>query len=126
METQGMKQSKHTKTNRLFGQKVQAVRKQHGMTQAELAAKINRSEDMIGNVERGASSTRLTTVYDLSAALNVNLADLFDFGDLPRRDREHQRVVRDIVKLLNEQDLAAVKRVRKMLSAMLEQQTAAE
>lgn len=106
--------------NKRFGQRVQTLRKQRGLTQAELAATIGRSEDMIGNVERGAASTRLTTTYEIARALDVTVAELFDFGDPPKRDREHQKVLNDIISLLNRLDFKTVRKVRLVLSQMFE------
>lgn len=107
--------------NKRFGQRVQTLRRQRGLTQAELAATIGRSEDMIGNVERGAASTRLATAYEIAKALGVTAAELFDFGDPPKRDREHQKALNDIVALLNRLDFKTVKKVRLVLSQMFEQ-----
>ena len=105
----------------MLGRKVQALRKQRGMTQADLAGTIGRSEDMVSNVERGVASTRLTTAYDIAGALGVSLPDLFDFTDLPKGNSELQRLIRDIDRLLNKHDVKTVKRVRAALKVMLSQ-----
>jgi len=70
-----------------FGLRVQFLRKEKGLTQAELAEKIERTEDTISNIERGISSTRIETAARIAEALKVQLSDLFDLPLFAGRNR---------------------------------------
>lgn len=62
---------------RRFGQLVAAHRKRAGLTQDALAAKAGLSVDMISRIETGATGARFPTISKLSAALEVDPAELF-------------------------------------------------
>ena len=62
-----------------LGGNIRRLRKARGMTQAQLAEKISRSEDAVSNIERGGSAPPPETAFAISNALNVELSDLYDF-----------------------------------------------
>jgi transcriptional regulator with XRE-family HTH domain len=62
---------------REFGRRVCELRKRHNLTQDQLAAAIGKSVDTISNIERGFSSTRISTAAAIAAKLDVPLSDLF-------------------------------------------------
>lgn len=62
---------------RAFGSAVSTRRKALGLTQAQLASKVNMSRASIANIESGRQNILLHHVYALAAALNfVKVADL--------------------------------------------------
>lgn len=65
----------------LAGQ-LRVYRRKAGLTQAELAARIERTAEAISNVERGKSIPTLETLIAIAAALNVPMRDFFPSGEL--------------------------------------------
>ena len=72
--------SKHLKT--YIGGQVKTLRKQAGLTQAELGEKIGRTAEAISNVETGKSLPSLDTLISVSEALGVPLTDFFPSGSV--------------------------------------------
>lgn len=76
LEIPGMAPRNH---QRLFGNRVKALRKARSLSQEELAEAIGKSVDTISNIERGFNSTRISTVFDIADALHVSFVELFDW-----------------------------------------------
>ena len=64
---------------RRFGKHVQGLREVKGLTQEQLADRIGRSVDTVGNIERGVNATRIEVAYQIAIELGVHLPDLFAF-----------------------------------------------
>lgn len=64
---------------RRFGKHVQGLREAKGLTQEQLADRIGRSVDTVGNIERGVNATRIEIAYLIATELGVRLPDLFTF-----------------------------------------------
>jgi transcriptional regulator with XRE-family HTH domain len=62
-----------------FGQRMQKVRKEKGITQEELAAKLSMHRTYIGLVERGERNPTIRTLYKIAKALGVKSLDLLPF-----------------------------------------------
>jgi transcriptional regulator with XRE-family HTH domain len=62
-----------------LGRRVKALRKDRKLSQEDLAELIGRSVDTVSNIERGFSSTRLSTAFEIAEALKVRFNDLFDW-----------------------------------------------
>ena len=56
-----------------FGHAIRSARKAHGMTQTELASTSGIWQETISKIENGSSGTKLETVFDLCAALDLEL-----------------------------------------------------
>ena len=67
-----------------FAFNLRRLRKKAGMTQAELAAKLDWSGPFLSNMECGKRIPRLHTVAKVAAALGVDIHALF----LPEKKRE--------------------------------------
>ena len=65
-----------------IGGQVKTLRKQSGLTQADLGEKIGRTAEAISNVETGKSLPSLDTLIAMSEALNVPLTDFFPSGSV--------------------------------------------
>jgi transcriptional regulator with XRE-family HTH domain len=59
-----------------LGEEIRALRKQAGWNQGELAEKAELSVDVIGRLERGQVTPDLRTLYQLSGALQISMAEL--------------------------------------------------
>ncbi|MCJ2109014.1 helix-turn-helix domain-containing protein [Methylobacterium sp. E-041] len=68
---------------RRFGRQVQGLREAKGLTQEQLADRIGRSVDTVGNIERGVNATRIEVAYQIATELDVRLPDLFTFEAAP-------------------------------------------
>lgn len=60
-----------------FGERLRAVRHERGLTQPQLAERLERGKwQDVSDWERGVSDIRLSTVRRLAAALSVDTAEL--------------------------------------------------
>lgn len=64
---------------RALGRRIKTLRKERKLSQEDLAELIGRSVDTVSNIERGFSSTRISTAFELADALKVSFIDLFDW-----------------------------------------------
>ncbi len=60
-----------------FGKRIAEVRKAKGVTQSQLAERVNMSVVTIAYIETGKRWVRLSTLDKIARALNVNVAELF-------------------------------------------------
>ena len=65
---------------RKFGEKIVSLRKSAGLTQDELAFKVNISPSYLSAIERGISDTTISTAKKLAKAFNITLPELFEFS----------------------------------------------
>ena len=61
------------RTTKDLGQTLRAARKAKGLTQAELAARAGVWQRTVSNIETGASGAKVDTIFDLLAALDLEL-----------------------------------------------------
>lgn len=72
-----MSDLKETKQLKAFGHRLAEVRKSRGMTQQELAEKLDISLVSIGYIETGRRWPRLNTLHRIADALGVRVGDIF-------------------------------------------------
>lgn len=70
-----MKESKPEVLTR-FGSRVQELRKQHGMTQEQLADAANLHRTYIGMIERAEKNITLINIEKVAKALKVKIEEL--------------------------------------------------
>lgn len=71
--------SEEAKKNlKIFGSRIQELRKKNNLTQSELAEKIGLSTNFIGMVERGERNTSVDKIFKLAKAFNISLAQFFE------------------------------------------------
>lgn len=56
-----------------MGNLIQRVRKQHGLTQTDLANLAGLRQELISKIEGGHEGTKLSSIYTLFAALGLEL-----------------------------------------------------
>ena len=92
------------------GARVQVARKRRGLTQEQLASQVGRTPESISNIERGRYVPSIETLADLSAALQIPIADFFDGAtrEQPVSDQRRRLEARwqDIGRALSDRDLA--------------------
>jgi len=67
------------KTIKQLGKRIQKIRKQKGVSQAELAADCNIEISQVSRIERGIINTSVSQVSFIAKSLKVPLRELFDF-----------------------------------------------
>lgn len=72
-----MSNAQEQKMMKAFGKRVAEVRKSRGVTQQELAEKINMSVVAIAYIETGKRWARLGTLSKIANSLKVDVSDLF-------------------------------------------------
>lgn len=90
-----------------FGKRVFRRRKELGIRQKELAAKINISNNHLSNIENGKAAPSFFTFLDICSALNVNPSYLIDGSvysvdseiaeKLNRKSEEHKEIISKII-----------------------------
>lgn len=59
-----------------FGMKIKKLRESRGMTQMDLAKKIQRSRATVANIEVGFQNVTFDMLYSIADALNTEVKDL--------------------------------------------------
>lgn len=59
-----------------IGQRIRKIRKAHGLSQEELAEKVNISTTHMSHIETGNTKLSLSVLVDIAAALEVGTDDL--------------------------------------------------
>ena len=62
----------------LLGSKIARLRKKQGLNQFEFADKCGKMVNTISKIERGIGDPRLSTLLDISRALNISVIELLD------------------------------------------------
>ena len=99
------------------GVRIRVFRKQRGLTQEGLAARIDRSVETISNLECGRSLPSFETLVRLAESLDVPIRDFFEFGeDVAQSDAyrlELLTTLTEIARRLETRDLAvAVEQIK--------------
>ena len=64
---------------KLLGQNIKKYRELKGLTQNELAEKVNLSREYIADIERGLKNISLRKFYMIVDVLNIKCSDLINF-----------------------------------------------
>lgn len=64
-----------------FGEKIKALREQRKYSIEYLANIANIDRTYISDIEKGKRNVSLLIIEKLATALNVNIKDLFDYGE---------------------------------------------
>lgn len=63
-----------------FGKNIAEARRERGLTQEQLAAKVGTTRETIGLIERGQKWTRIVTLHQLAKVLKMTFDDLLKSG----------------------------------------------
>lgn len=69
-------------TRELLGERIKELCKRKGLTQEQLAEKVDLATSYISLIEVGRSSPTLETIENIASTLEVELKDLFDYMQL--------------------------------------------
>ena len=89
----------------LFGLRLQALRKERGLSQERLAELIDRSKDAVSKMERGINLPAFDTLLRLSDQLGVSLRDLVGEIDMPGATGERVALQARLAVLARDMDL---------------------
>lgn len=70
-----------TDTNKKLGKRIQELRKLRGLTQSKLAELIEVEVVTVSRIENGSRFPKKENLENIARVLNVEIKDLFDFGD---------------------------------------------
>lgn len=63
------------------GKRIRLIRKQEGLTQAQLAEKVGLSDNYVGLIERGAGHPTLETLGQIADGLKIKMGEFFSGED---------------------------------------------
>ena len=66
-------------TNKLLGKRIRALRKKNGLSQEQLAERVNMSSKYLGEIERGQVNFSIDIADRISSGLDIEMTDLFDY-----------------------------------------------
>lgn len=95
-----------------IGQRIRKIRKAHGLTQEELAERVNISTTHMSHIETGNTKLSLPVLVDIAAVLEVRTDDLLSSHPVPgtgpvleeiaaileRCSKRESRIIADVVK----------------------------
>ena len=92
-----------------IGSKVRTGRKNLGLTQEQLAERIDKAVETISNIERGHAYTGLETLEKIGRVLEVPVRDFFEeveaVRDVSIERLELEQRVRELIRSLSDDDL---------------------
>ena len=71
-----MKRNQKTEIQRIFGEKLRAIRKEKGLSQESLALLCDLDRTYIGGVERGERNISLVNIQRVASALDISPKEL--------------------------------------------------
>ena len=79
---------KNIQLQQKIGEKIKQIREIKGITQQDLAAACNFEKSNMSRIEAGKTNFTISTLYKISMALDVKLAELVDvLGQMPETSR---------------------------------------
>ena len=99
-----MKENKEN-TLKVIGQNIKRIRLLKGLTQEQLAEKLDKSINFISIIERGESGISISTIIDICNALQINSDELFN-GLIDK-----QVVITNSLNMFNREDKKIVKAI---------------
>ncbi|MBQ2943878.1 MAG: helix-turn-helix transcriptional regulator [Ruminococcus sp.] len=101
-----------------IGERIKALRKQKGWTQAQLAEKSGVEPSHISHIERGATKLSLPTLINLANTLNATLDELV-YGSLVKSSHISNRIIDELLSDCTSEELKALSEVIKTTKGIL-------
>ena len=77
-----------------IGQNIRRFRRNRGLTQEQLAERINISVPHMSHIETGSTKLSLPVLVDISDVLNVSTDELLNSDGVMKRDSKYEEVIR--------------------------------
>jgi transcriptional regulator with XRE-family HTH domain len=100
---------------KIIGSRIAEIRKKKGMTQDQLAEKMEISPKYLSSIERGKENPTLNTLINLAQCLGVDLGVIFSFPQI--EDPSKRKSL--INSLLTKADEDQLKQALKILSSII-------
>ena len=104
-----MKENKEH-TLKIIGQNIKRIRLLKGLTQEQLAEKLDKSINFISIIERGESGISIPTIIDICNALQINSEDIFK-GLLNKQVVTDDEFITNSLNMFNREDKKIVKAI---------------
>ncbi len=85
-----------------IGDKIIQLRKQHNLSQSDLAKNIGASRTIVGNYERNTNTPSIEILLKIAKVFNVSIDFLVGEGKLSNYDKEVLKRIEDIEQLDND------------------------
>ncbi len=90
---------------KIFGKRLQQIRKMRGLTQAELAELVNLEVSTISRIEKGTQYPKPENVNKFVEILNVELKDFYTFTFVEKSREELIKSIHSIIEKSTMKDL---------------------
>lgn len=101
-------------TKHLIGQRIKKLRRSKGFSQERLAEIMGISPKYLSNIERGKENPTLDMFIKLANALNVEVAEVFNYS-YEQSSKELRQVVMGLLKDGDENQLRLITRIAKAI-----------
>lgn len=101
-----------------IGAKITEVRLTRGLTQAQLAEKVNVSVETISRIERGVSLPSLKTIETIADSLNAPMKIFFDFEDRPSKSKAFERELSKLTAFLRTLSIKDLSLIHEILTVV--------
>ncbi|MBL1274497.1 MAG: helix-turn-helix transcriptional regulator [Ectothiorhodospiraceae bacterium] len=101
-----------------IGVRLKAARNFHGLSQSELAEKIDRTKETISNIERARSAPTIETLGRLSNILGVPMKEFFEGYDRSNINKKRMELEMEIRESLKELSVNELKIAKKQILAL--------
>ena len=101
--------------NKVFGKRIKELRERKKLTQERLAEKVGLDLQTISRIETGYYFTSFENLEKLANALDVTMADLFNFGHLKTKEE----LIKEINTELSASSEKDVQRIHKLIFGYL-------
>ena len=88
-----------------IGARITEIRKTKGLTQAQLAEKVNVSNETISRLERGITIPSIKTLKIIADTLKIPVSAFFNFEDALSKDPVFERELAKLIALIRNQSL---------------------
>lgn len=101
--------------NKVFGKRIKELRERKKLTQEKLAEKVGLDLQTISRIETGYYFTSFENLEKLAEALDVTMADLFNFGHV----KPKEELIKEINTELSVSSEKDVQRIHKLIFGYL-------
>jgi len=105
-----------------FGANLKKYRVMHGKNQEEFAFSADMSAAYLSELERGEKCPTIDTVYKISRALHITIAELLDFDSGEQVDSEALLLVKSTLKNVPDKNKLKLARVFERLAVMFDEE----
>lgn len=100
-------------TKELIGAHIKSLRQSIGLSQEQLAEKMNISSKYLSSIERGKENPTLNTFLKLSASLGVEVQEVFNFAHELSSNKELKKVLNNLLKGAKDEKLRLAVKIMK-------------